>query len=224
MIKRTTIAMTALGIFALAGAAQATDIAIDGGLEAAGVGGFPVNPPPGMLPPGWVGFTSNPANSVGTTSTDPFDGTYAAELTASEPASNAILKNANIGIGTVQANSEVTISFWARGSDADGGVQFAEFFSELAGGGVSKSEILGGAPLFVGSDWSFYEFTTTTGSDVSGGVTVQFAAITGGTPNSFSQLYIDNLVVEVAPIPVPAAGLLLSSALGLLGLSRRRKA
>jgi hypothetical protein len=223
MMKQTTIALAAVGIFAVAGAAQALEVAIDAGFEEAGMNGFPVNAP-GALPPGWNGFTTNGVNNVVATTDNPFAGTFAAQLTAILPASTTGLKNANVGIGEVAADSEVTISFWARGSGDNGGVAFAEFFSEIAGGGTSSSEILGGGPLALTSDWQLFEFTTTTGSDVSGGVTLQFVAVTGGAPGSFSQLFIDNISIDVTPVPVPAAGLLLSSALGLIGLSRRRKA
>ena len=91
------------------------------------------------------------------------------------------MKNANIGIGVVEPDVTVTISFDARGSLGVGGVAFAEFFSEIDGGGTSSSVILGGAPLALNADpdvWTHFSFTTTTGPDVSGGVTLQLTATT----------------------------------------------
>ncbi len=53
-----------------------------------------------------------------------------------------VIKQANRGIGLVNPGDEVTISFDYRGTTSAGGVIFAEFFSELSGGGTSKAEIL----------------------------------------------------------------------------------
>ena len=99
---------------------------------------------------------------------------------------------------------------------------FAELFSEIAGGGVSKPEILGGGPLALDPDpdtWKQFVFNTTTGPDVSGGLTLQFNAATGGADGSFSELFVDNISIQV--VPVPAAVWLFGSALGLLGWMRR---
>ena len=66
----------------------------------------------------------------------------------------------------------------------------AAFFSEVDGGGVSSAVILGGAPLALDPDptvWTSYSFTTAAGPDVSGGVTLQLAAITGAAVGSTSQ-------------------------------------
>ncbi len=53
------------------------------------------------------------------------------------------IKNANIAIGTVKPLEQVTISFDVKGMyDVPGGVTFAEFFSELAGGGTSRIRFL----------------------------------------------------------------------------------
>ena len=113
------------------------EIAIDGGLETIGLSGIPAgeSTSPG---PGWVSFNSF-NGSVDTTTENPFAGTYAGRLFTTATAGNTVLKNANIGIGTVQANSAIDISFWARGTGAD---VFVELFSELDGGGVSFSELL----------------------------------------------------------------------------------
>jgi hypothetical protein len=112
------------------------------------------------------------------------------------------MKQANIGIGTVAPNSPVTISFDLFGSLAGaGGVVFAEFFSELAGGGTSKAEILGGGPLFpvAPNDWTAgwvtYTFNTTTGPDVDGGVTLQLKADCGANPGCTVDTYWDNVSV-----------------------------
>ncbi|MCA9319216.1 MAG: hypothetical protein KDB53_00705, partial [Planctomycetes bacterium] len=95
-------------------------------------------------------------------------------------------------------------------------------FSEVAGGGVSAAEILGGAPLALDPNpntWTGFSFTTTAGPDVAGGVTLQLAAITGGAPGSMSMVCFDNVSVTI-PAPVityPGSGddLALASAVGI---------
>ena len=179
------VAIAAITLGASLVQADPVDLAVNGSFETGDFDGW------SLFPTGDDQFTIVSPGSVGE---------YAACITNSVAPSAALMKNANIGIGTVEAGEEVTISFDARGSLAAGGVAFAEFFSELEGGGVSSSEILGGGPLALNADpevWTNFSFTTTTGPDVSGGVTVQLTATTGGDPNSFAQVYYDNLSVIV---------------------------
>ncbi len=132
---------------------------------------------------------------------------FAVRINNQQLASASLIKNANIGIGpawpaadTVQPGETVVISLDARGTTAVGGVAFAEFFSELSAGGTSQNEILGGAPLALDPDptvWTTFSFTTTTGPDVSGGVTLQLAAITGGAPGSVADIEFDNISVRI---------------------------
>ncbi|MEM6398530.1 MAG: DVUA0089 family protein, partial [Bacteroidota bacterium] len=142
------------------------------------------------------------ANSIFETITDnPSDGVFAGRLFNPDPFSAAVIKQANIGIGQVNPGDEITITFDARGQGDNGGVGIAELFSEVAGGGVSASELLGGAPFSLDSDFNFNEWTTfsytvTAGPDVSGGVSLQFVAATG-EPGSVMNLFIDNVSVTV---------------------------
>ena len=161
---------------------------------------------------------------VSIVTTNPSSGTYAARLTQTT-ANNSLIKNANIGIGVVTPGMEITISFDARGSTANGGVIFAEFFSEIAGGGVSAAEILGGGPLALnaGSDvWTTYTFTAMAGPDVSGGVTLQLGAVCGAAGGCNADVYFDN--ISITAVPVPAAVWLFGSALGVFGWLKRRAA
>lgn len=215
----TLVSAAALALFTVS--AQAVEVAVDPGLENAGMMGIPQNPDPQVV--GWNCFPNGDLNSCGTTTANPFAGTYAGQLTTNALASPNVLKLGFVGQGVVLPDSPVTVSFWARGSGAIGGVAFAELFSEIAGGGTSKSEILGGGPLALDPNpdtWKEFVFSTTTGPDVSAGLTLQFNAATGGADGSVSELFVDNVSINV--VPVPAAVWLFGSALGMLGWVRRR--
>ena len=175
---------------------------------------------------GWTQFVAGPTETIvspgayGTSS-------FAARLALAGGPSDAVIKAANLGVGIITPFSTVTIQFDAMGSNADGGVLFAEFFSELSGGGTSKSELLGGAPLFAipqGAGfnpvtWTHFTFIVTTGSDVSGGVTLQLKSSCGAAASCISDNSWDNASVAV---PVPAAVWLFGSALGVVSVMRRK--
>ena len=101
-------------------------------------------------------------------------------VTNPDPGTPAVIKQANVGIGVVTPGQPIRVSFAAKGSGEIGGVGFAEFFSELEFGGVSAAEILGGGPLPLTDEYQTFTFDVTTGPDVSGGITLQFAAVTDG--------------------------------------------
>ena len=94
---------------------------------------------------GWVQFV-NPPQTFDVTNLAG-DGTFAGELFNPTSGTPAVVKQANLGVGVVEPGDMLTVSFLARGVGEVGGVAFAEFFSELDGGGTSNSEILGGGPL-----------------------------------------------------------------------------
>ena len=201
------ILKSSLATFAIAGlavSASAMELTTNGGFE---TGDFT----------GWSLFDNGTTQFV--TTDNPSTGSFAGALENSIPATPSIIKQANIGIGIVQAGDLIRVKFDARGDAAAGGVAFAEFFSELDGGGTSKSDILGGGPLELTSDWQSFSFDVTAGPDVSGGVTLQLAAITGADSASVSNAYFDNASVEV--VPEPATMTLLG--LGALAALRRRK-
>ncbi len=166
---------------------------------------------------GWSSFPS--PSSIFDVVSDAHSGAWAGYLHNPHIGSGAVIKQANLGAGSIAAGAAVHIEFWAKGSAGIGGVFFAEFFSELDGGGVSAAEILGGAPIFLTDTYTFYSFDTFAGPDVSGGVTLQFGAITGAVDGSFSTAYIDDVVVSF--VPAPGSAMLLG--LGGLAATRRRR-
>jgi len=148
---------------------------------------------------GWEFFPND--GTFAASSAQANGGTFSGNLVASVPAGGGppsfpVVKQANIGIGTAQPNSSCDISFDLFGSvSGAGGVFFAEFFSELSGGGTSSSVILGGGPLFPTGTWTNYAYTTPTGDDVSGGVTLQLKADCGANPGCTVDAFIDNVSV-----------------------------
>jgi hypothetical protein len=148
---------------------------------------------------GWVQFETGAGQQV-VTSVNPASGTFAGEINNSVSTSNSLMKQANLGVGIVTPGQTIMISFQARGSFTPGGVAFAEFFSEIAGGGVSSSRILGGGPLGVNANpdvWTPFTFTAIAGPDVSGGVTLQLGATNGATVNPNAHMWYDNVSVSI---------------------------
>lgn len=203
--------VAALAMLACAGPAQAAELALNGGFES---GDFS----------GWTLFPGAGVASVSTM--NPSSGLYSANLDASANAAvDTLIKNANIGVGQVVPGEMITIAFDARGTTANGGVLFAEFFSELDGGGVSATEILGGGPLGLNADpevWTSFMFTTFAGPDVSGGVTLQLKSACGPVAGCTANVFLDNISVSTSAVPVPAAFWLFGSALAMMGWVRRR--
>jgi MYXO-CTERM domain-containing protein len=202
-MTRTSIVTLALA------AAASTSLA---GIELTTNGGFEAGDTSG-----WVSFPTS--SSTFNVTNDSNSGTFGAEIFNNAGASGAVVKQANLGIGIVNSGDIITISFAAKGEGAIGGVAFAEFFSEIDGGGVSSSTLLGGAPLALTNEYQTFNFSIAAGPDVSGGVTLQFAAVTGADIGSVIVLFIDDVSVSVVPAPGAMAVMGLG---GLLAVRRRR--
>lgn len=151
---------------------------------------------------GWEQF---PQAGTQTLITDnPASGTYAANLnvpirTQTDPPVDNLLKNSNLGAGTLTPGMPVTVSWDLRGElFGAGGVVFVELFSELTGGGTSKAEIYTGGPIFPQADWESFTWNTTLGPDVSGGVTLQLKASCGPVEGCGVDAYFDNASIEIA--------------------------
>lgn len=204
IVRGQLATLTAASLVAFA-SQSASAIIINGGFETGDTSG-------------WTEFPT-PNSTFNVITSDVNSGVYSGRIFNDDSASAAVVKNANVGVGVITPNTPVNITFAARGSAGEGGVQFAEFFSELSGGGTSASEILGGGPLFLDENWQNFSFNTVTGSDVSGGVTLQFTATTGGAPGSFAETVIDDVVITIVPEPA-TLGLATLGATALFG--RRR--
>lgn len=192
--------------------ASAVELAINGDFE---TGDFT----------GWEQFPTGPGQQT-VTNVNPSSGTFAGSINNDVDFSNSLIKQANLASGgQLTPGQAVTIQFDARGSYAvPGGVAFAEFFTELAGGGTSSAELLGGAPLAINPDpnvWTTFNFATVVGPDVSGGITLQLGATNG--PGNPTTMWYDNVSIQVdSVIPEPTSFALLGIA-GLALASRRRK-
>jgi len=203
MKSNTTIAAATLAISTLAGTTLANSV-FNGGFE---TGDFS----------GWE--TLGTGDSFFEVVSDSNTGSWAAHFRNDADASAALIKQTGIGAGSIEAGAMVHVEFSGKGLAGIGGVFFAELFSVDAGGGVTQSEILGGAPIFFSDTYQTYSFDTIAGPDVAGGLTIQFGAITGAEPASFSEAFIDDVVVTFVPAPSSMAILGLG---GLVATRRRR--
>jgi hypothetical protein len=215
MINKTSKNLAAsMALLLCTGAAQAAvvELAVNGGFE---TGDFS----------GWTEYPSPLVGPASVQSTTVSSGSFAAYLPCSINAGcDQVIKNANIGVGVVNPFDTVTVSFDLNNTAAAGGVAFVELFSELGGGGTSKSELL--LVNATGTNgWETFTFTTTLGDDVSGGISLQLKAACGPVPGCTSEAYFDNVSVTVeTAVPVPAAVWLFGSGLlGLIGIARRNK-
>jgi hypothetical protein len=165
------------------------------------------------------GWTSIPTgNSLfEAQSSDVFAGGFSGRVENLATGSAHVIKQANVGVGQVDAGEIVTYSFWAKSNQGVGGVSFIEVFSELAGGGTSASELVG--TVAADGQWAFYSFDVAAGPDVSGGVTLQFTATTGAVIGSTSELFVDDVSITIVPTPGAFAAL----GMGGLVMARRRR-
>jgi hypothetical protein len=141
------------------------------GVEVTGNGGFEA----GDVSE-WAYFPTG-SSTFNAITLNPSSGTYAGELINTTEASAAVIKQPNLAIGLINPGETFSISFDARGSGTIGGILFAELFSEIDGGGISSSVILGSGPVVFNANpevWTSYNFVGTAGPDVSGGITLQF--------------------------------------------------
>jgi len=167
------------------GGPGAGDLAVNGGFEAGDLSGwalFPVSADP---------------NEQTVVTTNPKSGTFAGRINNTTPGTASIIKQANLA--PVEIGQTATVSFSARGSFGPGGVAFAEFFTELDGEGTSSAQILGGGPLALDADpnvWADFQFVVPISTDVSGGITLQLTATTGGA-GSFADVYYDDVSIVI---------------------------
>ena len=171
--------------FSTAGGGAGGELAVNGGFETGDLSD-------------WAQFPADAAdpNEQTVVMTNPKSGTYAGRINNTTPGTASIIKQANLT--PVSIGQTATVSFSARGSFGVGGVAFAEFFTELAGEGISSSQILGGGPLGLNADanvWTDFTFDIAITTDVSGGITLQLTGTTGGDGASFADVYYDDISI-----------------------------
>ena len=139
-VRRAAVAATTAAVAFLG------DIAINGGFETGAFNDGNENASWQQFPRWW-----NPGDHSTITL---LAGTFAANLNVpvrgvGDPGVDNLIKNANLQAGNLTPGQSITVTLTcAVRFTGAGGVVFAELFSELADGGTSKSEILGGGPLF----------------------------------------------------------------------------
>jgi hypothetical protein len=185
---------------------------------------------------GWLQFPFGGTVGIAADNGPSAPGTQAAELVAdaSGGASFPQLKVERIAEGQLFNDAAVTVSFDARapiqtvdinaGTQVGGVVFIAELFTERTGDNGASNEILFGPPTFLTEDWQTYTFNTVLGPDAGGGVSLLFKADCGANENCRLTALIDNVTIDTAVVPVPAAVWLFGSALGLRGWVRRKSA
>ena len=123
-------------------------------------------------------------------------GSSAGRLNVTVPG-NPTLKLANLAVGTVDPGQQVTVSFDWKGTGANGGVVDGVLFSERSGGGVSKTDQILSGGSFPANWTRVGPLNLTTGTDVSGGVTLQITAICGAVAGCVSEVFIDNVSIVI---------------------------
>ena len=139
---------------------------------------------------GWTNFCDNGLGSCTITSDNPNGGQFAASVSQSTPAQNAVIKQERIAAGQVATGDTIAVELFIRGSAGVGGVVFLEVFSEETGGNVVQEGIFG-IPLT--SDWAPFSQNVTLTGNPGDGITVQIAAVTGGDPASFVDIVVDDV-------------------------------
>ncbi|MEQ9564774.1 MAG: hypothetical protein RLN85_02980, partial [Pseudomonadales bacterium] len=141
---------------------------------------------------GWESAIAGNSGTFEVTSASAKCDTYSANIAVNESQSQTI-RQANIGVGIVTPNSDITVSFDLRGVTGAGGEFIAILFSESTTAGVTKTDVLG--PLEPSDLWTRYTFNTTTGNDVSNGVSLLLQSVCGAVGGCELNAYIDNVFV-----------------------------
>jgi hypothetical protein len=183
--------IAAIGVAMVSAGASAQEFTTNGGFESGDTSG-------------WEFFPLGGITQTFEVTVDANSGSFAGELYNEVTGNPLVIKQANMGVGSINPGDAINISFAAKGSTTEGGVVFAEFFSELTGGGVSSQEFLGGGPLALTGTYQTFNFNTFAGFDVSGGVTLQFNAVSAANIGSTARLFLDD--VSVTLVSPPLAG------------------
>ena len=208
-----------LAVLLCSGAAHAAQVVPNTGFEA-----------PDNLT-GWLQFPLGGTIGLVNDNGPSAPGTQAGLLSAnaSGGASCPQIKVERLAAGLLTNGAPVTISFDAKSTlqtqDINAGpfagnvVFIAEFFTELTGDNGAVNQILLGPPTFLTQEWQTFTYNTFLSADAGGGLSLLFKADCGGTPTCRFDALIDNVTIDTAVVPAPAAVWLLGT--GLLGLIGR---
>ena len=159
-----------------------TNLVTDGGFEA------------GDLTLYWI---IDPVGGTGTATADNTEartGIYSANLlnlVASGPP--LIMKQPNMGLGTVATDDVLDVSFWAKGNIGDTCALTTKLIYEGTGGTPTTNTTVETTDL---TNWTEITFSGIATGDVAGGVTLEFTAACGPTTSGFD-VNIDDLSVTI---------------------------
>jgi beta-glucanase (GH16 family) len=174
------------------------DIAVAGG--SSGGGQLAVN---GDIEAGdlssWT--TAENGGSITADNTQDGGGTWSVHVVAG-PGNNPSISLADLAVGTVMSGDTIDVSFDMCGSAASGGVIFPALLSEFGGGtGADRTTLETiASPL---SEWTRYNYSATAGSNVTGGVSLQFDVVCGAVASCAADVYFDNVSITIGGGAVP---------------------
>ena len=151
---------------------------------------------------GWLFFDTETTNGgsagISDTENNTTGGTYSARV-QSGTQNNPGIKQERFGVGSIQANQQLTVQFDSKTESlVDGAVVNVLAFSESAT--VGKAAVLHnlGTINTSAGTWNTNTYNFTTAGDVTGGVSILLEVVCGGADTCEGIVYFDNISVEVA--------------------------
>lgn len=137
-----------------------------------------------------------PPTATFTGTMDANSGSFAANLNNTFEGAAAFAFQERLGEGEIQIGDTLDISFASKANFGPGGVMFVLLFTQDANGAPTSTNFLGGGPLFPGATYEDFNFQFTPTTDVSGGVKIEFQAVTGALSGSTAEIFFDDVRVE----------------------------
>jgi hypothetical protein len=126
------------------------------------------------------------------------DSTWFVNLVAG-PNDAPAISLAGLGVGAVMPGDTIDVSFDMCGTAAAGGVIFPALLSEFGGGADRVNLATIASPPSV---WTRYNYSTTAGSNVTGGVSLLLDVVCGADASCTADVYFDNVSITLGGGPV----------------------